>query len=46
MPPLSRGLRGSMRRIAVTTESSRCVWAGLLACGPPPLLKPRSLPLV
>ena len=27
-------------------ESSRCVCAGLLAFGPPPLLNPKSLPLV
>jgi hypothetical protein len=30
----------------VITESSRCVWVGLFAFGPPPLLKPVSLPLV
>ena len=39
-------LRGSNLRIAVITESSHCVWLGLFAFGPPPLLKPRSLPLV
>jgi hypothetical protein len=30
----------------VITESRRCVALGLFAFGPPPLLKPRSLPLV
>ena len=34
------GLRGSMRRMAVMIESSRCVWLGLFAFGPPPLLNP------
>jgi hypothetical protein len=28
------------------TVSSRWVWPGLLARGPPPLLNPKSLPLV
>jgi hypothetical protein len=32
--------------MAVTIESSRWVCPGLLAFGPPPLLKPKSLPLV
>ena len=27
-------VRGSMRNIAVTIESRRCVWVGLLAFGP------------
>ena len=45
-PRVSLGLRGSMRRIAVIRESSRCVAVGLFAFGPPPLLKPKSLPLV
>ena len=37
---VTEGLRGSMRRMAVMIESRRCVWAGLLELGPPPLLKP------
>ena len=40
------GLRGSMRKIAVMIESRRCVANALLEFGPPPLLKPKSLPLV
>ena len=35
-----------MRRIAPTTVSRRWTWLGLFAFGPPPLLNPRSLPLV
>ena len=39
-PPVTDGLRGSMRSMAEITESRRCVCAGLLEFGPPPLLKP------
>ncbi len=46
MPFDSDGLRGSMRRMAVMIESRRCVCEALLEFGPPPLLKPKSLPLV